>query len=84
MSLYRWRIPGISLPLISSDSLKYVLKSSIFKLEVTSSNVRLELVKLTSLSNIDNESLIDPSDLSAISDKEPSSCLIFFSLFISC
>jgi len=77
MSLYRWRIPGISLPLISSDSLKYVLKSSMFKLEVTSSNVRLELVKLTSLSNIDNESLIDPSDLSAIKNNEPSSYLIF-------
>ena len=35
-------------------------------------NVRLELVKLTNLSNIDNESLIDPSDLSAISSKDPS------------
>ena len=60
----------MSLSLIKSDSLKYVLKSNIFRLEVTPSNVRLESVKLTNLSNIDNESLIDPSDLSAIKNKE--------------
>ena len=62
--------------MIKSDNLKYVLKSNIFRLEVTPSNVRLESEKLTNLSNIDNESLIDPSDLSAIKNKEDTLLII--------
>ena len=49
---------------------------------MTSSIVKFELVKLTSLSNIDRESLIEPSDFSAIISNELSSNFIFFSLHI--
>jgi len=41
--------------------------------------VKLESVKLTNLSNIESESLIDPSDFSAINANEFSSNLIFLS-----
>ena len=68
--------------LINSDILKYVLKSRTFRFDVTSLIVRFESVKLTNLSKIDKESLIDPSDLSAINEREPSSYLTFFSLHI--
>ena len=55
-------------------------RSNILRLEVTSSIVKFELVKLTSLSNIDRESLIEPSDFSAIISNELLSNFIFFSL----
>ena len=80
--MYRLRIPGISFLLINSDILKYVLKSRTFRFDVTSLTVRFESVKLTNLSKIDKESLIDPSDLSAINDRQPSSYLTFLSLHI--
>ena len=63
----------MSFLLINSDILKYVSKSSTFRFNVTSLIVRFESVKLTNLSKIDRESLIDPSDLSAINEREPSS-----------